>query len=590
MRVISLIIAILLTVCPVYGQSFNLSLTTYIPAPYGGYQNLFIAPQPSKTGTCQIGSIYVNQDDNNTLTYCGGIGSWNTISNLWAPNGDDVFLPDANSNLGVGVTSPPLFDSKLFVRNTTPGIPHTVKLEADDPKLVFKDTASSNNDWRLNWESATSFLKFQRFNSGTSSWDNKISISTNGNLIIDNGKIGIGNINPTHELDVGKNGSSTFRINNMTEADTNLGNIIFSQNESGVPVTRARLNVTRELATTDTSLEFNVNSIPALVLDGARENIGIKTLDPDENLHIVHDNNEGGTDLNGATIKLENTLTDSIAGRLQFYGNNGVSPYHQGTIHTDNQALPYGPTMNFTMGSNIGTANTTMVLTANRRVGIGTNSPDAQLHVNDNGVGGTIRLSRNAGGVLGLLEYRQGSLAVGDIFTETIGIPQAGMHFRTIDTGAVLQDRIFIALLTGNVGIGTTNPAVALDVIGDIQATGTITPSDEKFKKNFEPIRGSLDKIKQLNGLYFDWRHDEFPEKKFKDKRNIGLIAQDIEKVFPEVVQSSTEGFKSVNYASLTAPIVEAIKELAEENEHLKKRLEEQQKEIERLKTTINSM
>ena len=113
-------------------------------------------------------------------------------------------------------------------------------------------------------------------------------------------------------------------------------------------------------------------------------------------------------------------------------------------------------------------------------------------------------------------------------------------------------------------GVGKTNPDYALDVNGTIRATGdVIAYSDERVKENIKTIDNSLEKVNQLRGVEFN--------KIGEDKKSIGVIAQEIEKVIPEVVYEDKDGMKSVAYGNITGVLIEAIKELKQEIEELKK-------------------
>lgn len=123
-------------------------------------------------------------------------------------------------------------------------------------------------------------------------------------------------------------------------------------------------------------------------------------------------------------------------------------------------------------------------------------------------------------------------------------------------------------LADGKVGIGISNPAYKLDVVGDINASGSVRSngialtSDLRFKKDIKTLDFSLERILNIHGVEYNWRQDEFPERHFSSRHQIGVIAQEVEKVFPEVVDTDAKGFKSVNYSALIAPVVEAIKSL----------------------------
>ncbi len=97
--------------------------------------------------------------------------------------------------------------------------------------------------------------------------------------------------------------------------------------------------------------------------------------------------------------------------------------------------------------------------------------------------------------------------------------------------------------------------------------------SDVRFKKDIRPLENALENILKLRGVNYKWKVDEFPGKGFTEDGQIGFIAQELEEVYPGLVHTDSEGFKSVSYEKLTAVLVEAIKELKAENDQTKDRL-----------------
>jgi hypothetical protein len=102
--------------------------------------------------------------------------------------------------------------------------------------------------------------------------------------------------------------------------------------------------------------------------------------------------------------------------------------------------------------------------------------------------------------------------------------------------------------------------------------------SDENAKKNVEPLQNSLNRVLDLNGVSFDWREDVVPIKAEKETRQIGLIAQEVEKIVPEVVTDEiVEGqtLKSIRYENLVAILIEGMKEQQEQINSLKETVQE---------------
>jgi hypothetical protein len=105
---------------------------------------------------------------------------------------------------------------------------------------------------------------------------------------------------------------------------------------------------------------------------------------------------------------------------------------------------------------------------------------------------------------------------------------------------------------------------------GQITASAFFYNSDQSLKKNIQPLQDSLSKIMQLKGVSFDW--------KSTGKPSVGLIAQDVEKVYPELVDTNKDtGLKSVEYGNLVAPLIEAVKEQQNQIDDLKAQVKELQ-------------
>jgi hypothetical protein len=132
----------------------------------------------------------------------------------------------------------------------------------------------------------------------------------------------------------------------------------------------------------------------------------------------------------------------------------------------------------------------------------------------------------------------------------------------------------------GNVGIGTTNPGTnRLYVSGDACGTGPWEScSDLKFKENIDGIGDALGKVLNLRGVAFDWRTDEYPDKNFDEGTHFGVIAQEIDKVLPEVVREGPDGDKAVAYAEIVPVLIESIKAQQRQIELLEARIAELEK------------
>ena len=118
---------------------------------------------------------------------------------------------------------------------------------------------------------------------------------------------------------------------------------------------------------------------------------------------------------------------------------------------------------------------------------------------------------------------------------------------------------------------GKATVANGLEVTGSIDASGDITAyfsSDERLKDNLTPIVGALDKINQIGGYEFDWNNNSE-----HNGHDVGVIAQEIEKVLPEVVVDRDNGYKAVRYEKIVALLIEAIKQQQLQIDELKSKI-----------------
>jgi hypothetical protein len=116
------------------------------------------------------------------------------------------------------------------------------------------------------------------------------------------------------------------------------------------------------------------------------------------------------------------------------------------------------------------------------------------------------------------------------------------------------------SIVSTKTGIGTTNPGFLLQVgeSGDgtvARANSWTTFSDERYKTQIISIDHALDKLDQIGGYYYQWKDGK------DQSRQAGLIAQEVEKVLPEIVQTDEAGYKSVDYGKMNALLIEAVKE-----------------------------
>lgn len=129
-----------------------------------------------------------------------------------------------------------------------------------------------------------------------------------------------------------------------------------------------------------------------------------------------------------------------------------------------------------------------------------------------------------------------------------------------------------------SLGVGTGGTAAPSGTAGEIRATNEITAyyaSDRRLKENVVNITDALSKVTQINGVQFDWTQQHIENRGGEDgyfvrKHDVGIIAQEIEQILPEVVATREDGYKAVRYEKIVPLLIEAIKDLHKQIEELK--------------------
>jgi hypothetical protein len=179
----------------------------------------------------------------------------------------------------------------------------------------------------------------------------------------------------------------------------------------------------------------------------------------------------------------------------------------------------------------------------------------------------------------------------------TLGIPETIAALQISPTADFSSPVVHIDP-TGHVGINTTTPgSFNLAVNGYAAKTGGgswSTLSDERLKKDVKPMKGTLDRLLSLHGYEFEYTDEAVATKFGLPGRQIGLMAREVERVFPDWVGRTEDGYLHVTERATTALMVEALRELrAEKDRQIADQAEQirwQRHEIDSLQDRIKSL
>ncbi|MEO0263396.1 MAG: tail fiber domain-containing protein [candidate division WOR-3 bacterium] len=544
-----------------------------------------------------------------------GVRGWDEDGiNLWTGAAP---LPDYN--VGIGTSNPAYkldvagssrIQGNIYINSwpisvtSTPLVGYVLKWDG----TAFIPAVDENSGGNVSGSGSAAQIAF---------WTGTNTIGGSNNLWWDvtNVRLGIGTTNPTQALTVSKEDNSILLLgpNSTWGYSLALGSgadANFPPNTPYISTDNGGLHITA-INGSGISLGYPNSNFVSIWSGGssgyvafyvaASGNVGIGTTDPAGYKLRVAGNIRGSAfvDEEDANYYLDPT------------GNSRISVIYANRVHTNNWFRSQGPTgwynedfgggwymndaiwiKNFNskpiyITGNGGVAGTFM----NGNLGIGTTAPAYLLDVTGTSrIQGDIYINSwpisitSAPGANYVLKWN------GTAFVPQpeAGLPPgtSGQTLRHDGTKWVANDLLFNN--GTNIGIGTTAPAYLLDIAGNCHATGFWSSSDIRFKKDIKNLENVLEKIKKIRGVTFKWNetHNKLNRSKPDDPTYIGVIAQEVQEVFPELISTwkAEDGntYLAVEYGRLAAVLLEAIKEQQKEIDKL-------QKEIEELKVKITN-
>jgi len=353
-----------------------------------------------------------------------------------------------------------------------------------------------------------------------------------------------------------------------------------------------------------------------LFVDESADRVGIGTSSPNVQLHLQDGASE---DVSGSTIRMD---------------LSGINPYWE--IQARNGVNAANRKLHFYTNSS--GSNEVLTLTQAGNVGIGTTSPTTKLEVEGNitdnidfirvqdpNYDGFFTIGSNtAGGFYGQLEgstdgydsfgaMYKGSLADSrDVYVSGRAVTTfQSLEYTDLATktgpSALENSNAFdfanynVSLMMieadGDVGIGTTTPSYKLDVNGNVRAdtyyydvTSTLqSSSDSRLKQNITDMDNVLDKLKELELVKYEWNDNMYKKLEGRTSQSKlggtfeGMIAQQVESLFPQYVGEDADGYKTLSYVSFIIPLLKGFQEQ-------QSIIESQATEIEQLKSLITEL
>jgi len=386
----------------------------------------------------------------------------------------------------------------------------------------------------------------------------------NSAVVIDdsNNVSGIVNLTTTGDVSIADDKKLNFGTNNdaYIEYDENGGDYLsISGSANGLVLSGSTVKVDGQLSILNEKKFFFGNDNDAFI---QFTETGSRASDK----MMVLSSSLGGIVLSGSVIKIDGTL-------------EGGSPLK---IGGDGVQMQAGSNMEFAAGASLDFSGSYLALTTGTPIYLGS-AHDCEISCIA-GIGGmhlsgsNISLSGSSvtavGEITGSSNFLLGSGASNTFTIDSVGnVSGSGI--------ARFQEQIGIGVARSAMTHGITLPNTSLNNSGSIKAYSYATYSSGRYKKDVEMIQSPLEKIKNIQGVSFSWKDT--------NKKDIGFIAEEVGKVIPEVVNFEENGqdAMSMDYARMTALLIEGVKEQQIQLDQQKKYISQLQKIIEDLKNNL---